>query len=273
VICTPRLRSRRNLIEAKRIDDHHVFPRAFLRDIGRGGDVDSVLNHCLIDRATNLSIGKKAPSVYLAEIRAALGDSLDAVLRSQHLPAGQRSGLTVDDFGAFLSQRLETLTEALNARTGAGDAPKQLDPQRARLDARIESIELKIRELILDRLSNDQQRLPTHILQKVVERSQAAARKQPGNELLQRPTLSTLLEYFDIRELQDTITGKSLWSEFEPLFVTKEQLNARFMQLAELRNALRHSRALTEVTVKDGEAALVWFGSALRAMPTSAAER
>jgi hypothetical protein len=36
------------------------------------------------------------------------------------------------------------------------------------------------------------------------------------------------------------------------------------MQLAELRNTLRHSRALSDVVVKDGEAAILWFGAALR---------
>lgn len=38
----------------------------------------------------------------------------------------------------------------------------------------------------------------------------------------------------------------------------------RFGQLAELRNAIRHSRTLTDVVVKDGEAALLWFDSMLR---------
>ena len=54
-----------DLIEASKIDDHHVFPRGYLKDIGRPNEVDSVLNHCLIDRETNSSIGKKPPSLYL----------------------------------------------------------------------------------------------------------------------------------------------------------------------------------------------------------------
>ena len=36
-------------------------------------------------------------------------------------------------------------------------------------------------------------------------------------------------------------------------------LNVRFAQLAELRNRLRHSRTVDDVTRKDGEAALLWF--------------
>ena len=53
------------LIEAGKIDDHHLFPRAYLRSVGKGDTVDSVLNHCLIDRATNIRISKQAPSAYL----------------------------------------------------------------------------------------------------------------------------------------------------------------------------------------------------------------
>ncbi len=50
-----------DLIRAERVDDHHVFPRGFLKDLGLAGELDSVLNHALIDRVTNIRIGKKAP--------------------------------------------------------------------------------------------------------------------------------------------------------------------------------------------------------------------
>ena len=51
-----------DLIEAGKIDDHHVFPRGYLDGRGRSAELDSVLNHALIDRATNIRIGKRAPS-------------------------------------------------------------------------------------------------------------------------------------------------------------------------------------------------------------------
>ena len=37
----------------------------------------------------------------------------------------------------------------------------------------------------------------------------------------------------------------------------------KFNQLAELRNGLRHSRTVDEVTRKEGEAAILWFGQVL----------
>ena len=59
------------------------------------------------------------------------------------------------------------------------------------------------------------------------------------------------------------ILAKSLWPRFEPIFRTKETLDLRFGQLAELRNAIRHSRTINDVTLKDGEAALLWFRQVL----------
>ena len=33
----------------------------------------------------------------------------------------------------------------------------------------------------------------------------------------------------------------------------------KFNQVSELRNAIRHSRTASEITRKEGEAALIWF--------------
>ncbi len=255
----------REVIEAKNIDDHHVFPRAYLRECGRGNDVDTVLNHCLIDRGTNTSIGKKAPSVYLSEIRDAAGDHLDHVLQSQMLPSGVGSSLSRDDYDAFLAERIETLFDAVLIRAGTGRPTERVDPYRARLDARIEATELQLRELIRAAAGGDPEALPAHVMQKASERIRNAARKQPGDGDLRQQPMRRILEYLDLRELQETITSKSLWDKFEAVFVTKEQLNSRIMQLAELRNTLRHSRTLSDIVTKDGEAAILWFTSVLQA--------
>jgi hypothetical protein len=59
-------------------------------------------------------------------------------------------------------------------------------------------------------------------------------------------------------------TSKALWPQFESRFGTKEALIAKFGQLAELRNGIRHSRAVSEVVRKEGEAAILWFRTILR---------
>ncbi|HEY3415318.1 MAG TPA: hypothetical protein VGM23_00410, partial [Armatimonadota bacterium] len=67
------------------------------------------------------------------------------------------------------------------------------------------------------------------------------------------------LEYCDLRELQDTISSKALWPCFEARFTNKETLSGKFGQLVELRNGIRHSRTVDDITRKEGEAAILWF--------------
>jgi hypothetical protein len=72
-------------------------------------------------------------------------------------------------------------------------------------------------------------------------------------------TLRGILEFFDLRDVQDAICAKSLWPRFEPTFRSKESLVTKFGQLAELRNGIRHSRTVTEIVRKEGEAAILRF--------------
>jgi hypothetical protein len=71
------------------------------------------------------------------------------------------------------------------------------------------------------------------------------------------------LEYADLRELQDAILNKALWPFFQARFSNKETLAKRFDQLAELRNGIRHSRTVDNLTRKEGEAAVFWFQQVL----------
>ena len=106
------------------IDDHHVFPAAFL---DRQGWVpartrDCVLNRTLIDRFTNQRIRDRAPSDYLAEIRSTPGFPFEAVLTSHGLPAGDGSALLQDDFEAFLTWRQEWIWKEIQRATGTTTA-------------------------------------------------------------------------------------------------------------------------------------------------------
>jgi hypothetical protein len=138
-------------------------------------------------------------------------------------------------------------------------------PRLRTLDARIEEVELALRRLIGERLNGESKRLPTHVTQKVRERIDTASRKQPGLTQRDSEDLSAQLQYFDLRELQETIAAKPLWPVFADVFMTKAAVSMRFGQLAELRNAIRHSREVTAIMRNDGEAAIGWFRQALAA--------
>ena len=134
-----------------------------------------------------------------------------------------------------------------------------LPPQLREIDAKIEAVELALRQGIDTALHSDRTLLPSHVRHKIEERLQTAARKNPGLDGDYYGTLAGQLEYADLRELQDTITNKGLWQRFEGRFASKETLARRFGQLAELRNGIRHSRSVDEISCKEGEAAILWF--------------
>ena len=109
------------VMRAQKIDDHHIFPRAFLHsaipqitDIAR----DCVLNRTLLGKETDIRIGKKAPSDYLKEIEVALGkEGLKAILESHLLPSEHDSPLWHDQFAEFLELRQQQLGEMIREVT------------------------------------------------------------------------------------------------------------------------------------------------------------
>ena len=71
-------------------------------------------------------------------------------------------------------------------------------------------------------------------------------------------------DYFDLQEYCTIITSKKSWDLFEEKFKNKQQLMSKFSQLGELRNSIRHSRSVTEVTALEGKASIVWFNEILK---------
>jgi hypothetical protein len=251
------------------LDDHHIVPKDWGKgQEGLGNLIDTILNRTPLTADTNRNvIGTRLPNAYLPELIAESGESTARATLESHLisPAAfdilLRDPFTRNDFEAFIAERQRTLQDAIEDLL----VKERLDlaPQLRELDAQMEEIELRLRDAITERLQNDPAMLPPHVQQKVNERLQTAARKNPAFDADRYETLSGQLEYLDLREVQDTIASKPLWPQFEATFGTKEMLANRFGQLAELRNGIRHSRTVDEVTRKDGEAALIWFRQVL----------
>lgn len=107
------------VIDGQRVDDHHIFPRNHLHGKGLGDAVDSVLNHTLIDRKTNIRISDNAPSVYLEQMAGELRATLQEILASHHLPTETDGPLWEDRFDEFLRWRQERLAEQLVPATSS----------------------------------------------------------------------------------------------------------------------------------------------------------
>jgi len=106
------------------IDDHHVFPAAYLERNGvtLSRNRDCILNRTLIDRTTNQMISDRAPSDYLAEIRKTAGFPYDSVLTSHILPVGADSPLLTDDYEPYLAWRQDRLWKEIQNVTGVKKA-------------------------------------------------------------------------------------------------------------------------------------------------------
>jgi hypothetical protein len=252
------------------LDDHHIVPKGWGKSQTLDTSIDTILNRTPLTADTNRNvINDRLPNEYLPELIKSNGEAtVRATLESHFISPTAlaillRDPFTPSDFEAFLTERQRTLQEAIEDLL----VKERLDlpPQLRELDAQIESVELALRGLIVAALGGDAAKLPPHVLQKVDERVQAAAKKNPALDANQYAGLAGKLEYADMRELQDVVASKALAQAFQSRFPNKEALVKRFDQLAELRNGIRHSRTVDEVTRKEGEAALLWFKQVLGA--------
>jgi len=109
-----------DLISKGGVEDHHIFPNAFLKKLNVADPLrDCVLNRTLIDRQTNKSIGQRAPSKYLKDVSQAHGpSSFDALMGSHLLPSGGTSPLSRDAFDDFLSWRQNRIWQEIQQVTG-----------------------------------------------------------------------------------------------------------------------------------------------------------
>jgi hypothetical protein len=251
------------------LEDHHIVPDSWGKEHIKGGLIGTILNRTPLTAYTNQHVIKaRLPNAYLPELIEQNGETtVRAILESHFISPNafdilRRNPFEPNDFEDFIAERQRTLQEAIENLL----IKERLDlaPQLRELDATTEEIELTLRRTIETALSGDISLLPQHVLQKVDERITRAAKKSAALDIESFRTLSGKLEYFDLRELQDTITSKALWVKFEPRFANKEELSRKFDQLAELRNSIRHSRAVSEIVRKEGEAAILWFRRVLK---------
>jgi hypothetical protein len=250
------------------LDDHHICPDSWSKKQIKAGLGNSILNRTPLSADTNRHVIKsRLPNIYLPEMIEQSGEAtVRGILESHFISSAGfdillRNPFGPDDFEAFITERQRTLQDAIENLL----IKERLDlaPQLRDLDAATEQVELKLRKTIDTVLHGGGSLIPSHILQKVDERIARAVKKNAALDAEHYQTLSGKLEYFDLRELQDSIVSKALWSQFEARFGTKESLATKFDQLAELRNGIRHSRAVSEVVHKEGEAAILWFNQVL----------
>ncbi|MCF8085181.1 MAG: DUF262 domain-containing protein [Deltaproteobacteria bacterium] len=257
-----------NIPQPGDLDDHHIVPASQATGELQGINVHTILNRTPLTAETNRQvINNGLPNSYLPKLMAKSSESQIRALLESHFisPAAfsilLRDPFSPNDYEAFISERERTILEAIESLLIKERF--DLSPPLRELDAKIEETELALRKCIVDAFDNNPEKLPSHIEQKLNEAIMRAAKKSVAIDPENFKELSSKLEFADLRELQESIISKANWEHFQSRFGNKETLNAKFGQLAEMRNGIRHSRTVDEITRKEGEAAILWFKQVL----------
>jgi len=105
-------------IEFHALDDHHVFPKAFLRKIKKEDGsrkypddaINSIVNRTLISSQTNRRISRRSPSDYINALVPS--DRADEIMESHHIDHDGLNAMNDDNYDAFLDAReLELMLE------------------------------------------------------------------------------------------------------------------------------------------------------------------
>jgi len=259
------------LPEYDALDDHHIVPRSWGKD-KVGHDINSVLNKTPLSRDTNRNIIRaQLPNVYMKRmLKNNEEDTVYAVLAS-HLISREavdillRNPFEPEDYYAFIEERKKAIIRAIGNIVSLGNVNIPLNIEK--INNRIEQVELALRELIADKLDDVpnpyKKYIPSAIQNKVNQRVEGVLKKNPGLARDNFKDFRSMLPFFDLQEYLQIMINSTLWKRFEPIMRNKNELTIKFNQLSGLRNPIRHSRFLSEIDQKEGEAALLWFEEVL----------
>jgi len=110
-------------IEFHDLDDHHIFPRAYLRKLPpltrpSQTEINSIVNRTLIAGTTNRRISRDSPSKYLQRI---VPRRMDAKIMSTHyIDTGALAAMRCDDFQGFMDAREKILLAEVRRRVSGG---------------------------------------------------------------------------------------------------------------------------------------------------------
>ncbi|MDN3205646.1 GmrSD restriction endonuclease domain-containing protein [Algoriphagus sediminis] len=254
-----------------KLQRHHIFPKAFLYKKYNSSNsihkamVNEISNIALITQKSNLEILDDDPNNYLPKIEP-------EQLRKQFVPTDSKL-YSIENYELFLEERRKNLTNGINKFLKSffeDQTIETINQDLQHYDDEIEKIEFGLRDVISSKLELAceldayQEYIPEHIKVKVEGRVKNWLGKNPGEDKSQFAVLRRKMDFFDLQEYKDVVVSKICYPIFEDTFGSKGVLEVRFNQLAEIRNSIRHSRDVTEATIKDGEAAISWFNSIIK---------
>jgi len=260
------------LPEYSELDDHHIVPYSVFKEVG-GKEINSILNRTPISDSTNRHIIRnRMPHDYIQEMLDNNDEKQIYRVFESHLISRQavaillRKPFTKADFDEFLEERKRTILEAIQSQLI--DEKINIPAHLKHLDKEIEEIEFAIRNEIVTKLGNEidnyKESVPPHIQDKVQRRIESDIKKKISARPEDYQSFDERIAFFDLSEYRDIIMAKQNWDKFSETFKDKNDVGIRFSQLGNLRNGIRHSRAISEIEQMDGEVAIKWFKTILK---------
>ncbi len=258
-----------NVSQSDDLDDHHIVPSSWGYKKLPGDSVNTILNRTPLTAETNRKfINDRLPNEYLPELLNSGGEEKVRAILEEHFISAHaldillRKPFTPNDFQDFINERQRTIVDAIENLLIKERI--NFEPKLRELDENVEKIELALRVNIAMILENDPKKLPDKLYKNVNDRISQAVRKNAALDANNYQSLQSQMEYFNLLELRDIILDPAIWPAFKELYKNEVNLQGKFKQLAELRNSIRHSRSVNDVTKKEGEASIIWFTEVLK---------
>ncbi|MCK0179136.1 DUF262 domain-containing protein [Flavobacteriaceae bacterium S0862] len=262
------------LPEYDNLDDHHIVPKSWGKEMGLGQDINTILNKAPLSGDTNRKVIRDSlPNVYIKNMFTNNDEEKVYKVLKSHLISKKaveillRENFSVDDYKEFIAERKNTIINAIYNMVinETVELPEDLN----KINNDIENLELKFRELLIDNLDLTnrhtlKENLPGDIYDKLNQKINRERKRNPNLVETNIEDASYWMQFSDLQELQRLTTSKAYWPRFEDMFVNKERLTSEFNDVANLRNALRHSREVDTITRMKGEASLLWFKQQLK---------
>ena len=262
-------------IELHQLDDHHIFPKAFLKGQVPPDQQNTVLNRTLISADTNRRVIRaKRPSKYLAEMEADLGrERVREVLASHFIDDDAIKAMRDDDYDRFLSARERALRAEIVRRCVYSTIGAVIEPDdgltAGQENTRLDRLESALRDLIdefLQEMASDKywrQLVPADTRSGVKKRLQEQHALHPRGDRARRVTHRDRLDLCDFSDYARIILQRNVWPSFEPAFMRRGEFERHITSLRRYRNGLKHGREIETVDHLAGRAAIIWLERAI----------
>jgi len=244
---------------------HHFFPRKFLEnsfDIHRERR-DSIVNIAFAPAIVNIEMSDTAPSEYIAKFQSE-NEDMSRILKTHLIDDLETFGITNDDFGKFLEKRAEKIENEFRLLLGLRTKTEQQFDEEP--SAPLDLLEIRLRSFLHEKLNVSfeddywKEAVPSDIRTAVKGKLDAHLKNHPY-DVDKFDSSAAKLGFLDVMDYAKIVSTN--WALFADVFNSRGELDRHFLALKNYRNSIKHNRDMNAVEQKNGEAAVLWFGSIL----------